>query len=469
MNKTDEKYIELYPSDWLYNAGVVGFLNVVEMIQHEVTDDFIKKGKFEINLIKKILSKKNEFDLSPKILENLPQWHWAYLYLTYLKYYGNFEMIVRNNFLRAENSTQRSQLLKKIIEKDKKFKKHNFTISGKEIDFSKSYEIVSNIWKNTFKKNPKYTISDAIDNTIIELNPYINAIEYRKTIAFLFSTGCFYQNLFNPGWFGDADKFITLFSHENIFKLSESSNKNRCSFCKESKHEVFPIDLKNSAFLFPSFNNFPNSFWSCSNTHIYNICGFCNFLLIHQHLGFIKTQDNTELFINAPNFKLMYHLNKFLNSSISGSNKVEHKNKRALLAMSVIEYASKTNSLLGQWSGMNIEIISRKDKEIEFFSLPYETVQLISNKQISGLLSNIGEFKILNIVLDSRFKQLVDLGYQLLRIALKPNINSGDWKYVNSILFLQGNRNSSFAIKQIARKILKLYALIETRMNKLKY
>ncbi len=390
MNKTDEKYIELYPSHWLYNAGVVGFLNVLDAaslsVENLLRDDGTVRGDISVMFKEKI--KHNDFEI-PKVL-----WYW-------------------------------------FIESGYKLKK----------DFNENGDVIKDIWGTLF---------NVVYRGFFNANP-TNLYTHSKTSPALIETLLIFINSF-------AEYSVQNETCSFCLKCGTFNYKN--NFSSEHFKELGGSD---------GVKGMPNSFWNNKKEDGTKICDTCSFILLNRHLAYSKLNDYRDIFINAPSFKLMYYLNKFLNSSISGSNKAEHRNKRALLAMSVIEYASKTNSLLGQWAGMNIEIISQKGKDIEFFSLPYETVQLISNKQIAGLLSNIGEFKILNIVLDGRFKQLVDLGYQLLRIAIKQNINSGDWKYVNYILFLPSNRNSSFAIKQTANKILKLYALIETRMNKLKH
>jgi len=363
MNNTDEKYIELYPSHWFYNASVIGFIISLEDIEKiEVNRLFCNDGR--INIEKEILKSLN----------------------------------VNERYF-SENK------ISSIVTK-------------------------AQIYRNYLQVSDK----NVFPNYVKELAN----VEHSNN-------GCCICNL---GYDISADAKKRL-SENGLGKFIERIG---------SYNMIFNANFG------PSKKKFPNAFWV--NQHSDNVCSFCSFLLIHQHIGLTRLMDKSEIFINAPTFKLMYYLNKFLNSSISGKNKIEHKDKRALLAMSVIEYASKTNSLLGQWAGMNIEIISQKGKDIDFFSLPYETVQLISNKQIAGLLSNIGEFKILNIVLDGRFKQLVDLGYKFLKISMKADRNKADDDFIKDSLFLWNNKKY---LNQTANKVLKLYALIETRMNKLKY
>lgn len=219
----------------------------------------------------------------------------------------------------------------------------------------------------------------------------------------------------------------------------------------------------------PSLKMFPNAYWN--NKQSNKVSQFFAFLVIHQHLAFTQLSGLTKVFINAPSYKLMYELNKLINESFEWSR--DHNNK-SLLAMSVIEYCAKANSTLGLWAGMNIEIIAitRKLKEdgkyddiIEYYSLPSDVIQLISNKRISTLLSEIGEFKVLNLVLNGDYNRLVEMAYRILKISMKSDINKGDKNFIRDNLFLSRNNYSNKTQRLVANKMLKLYALINERIK----
>lgn len=219
----------------------------------------------------------------------------------------------------------------------------------------------------------------------------------------------------------------------------------------------------------PSLGMFPNAYWNTKQSN--KISHLFSFLIIHQHLSFTSLNGLTKIFINAPSFKLMYELNKLINKSFEWSR---DNNNKSLLAMTVIEYCAKTNAMLGLWSGMNIEIvaITKKIKDngqfediIEYYNLPSNVIQIISNKKISTLLSDIGEFKILNLVLDEKYKELVEMAYRILKISMKDDYNKGDQKYINDYLFLSRNKYNKTAQRLVANKILKLYALIDERIK----
>lgn len=72
----------------------------------------------------------------------------------------------------------------------------------------------------------------------------------------------------------------------------------------------------------------------------------------------------------------MYELNKL----IKELSKTDYKSTKELLAMSVIEYSLKINTILGNWLLMNIEIVAIDKNNIEFINIPYNVLRIISNK-----------------------------------------------------------------------------------------
>lgn len=459
-----EKQIELYPGHWLYNAGVVGFLSVLNSTKEIDISNVCKNGLSE-DSFKNLFNRQIEVSFTPQIAEKIPYWHWEYLSRTYGKYYGNIDSIVNSVFHSVSNTTKsalKAQLKKKLIEKDKQYKKHNFFIRGKEVDFSGIYKwLDEEIWKNTFKRNPTLPIEDAISLSTGKLKDFENAIIFRRAIAFLFSTGCFYQNYYNPGWYGDGDKFLGFFNPEKLIQtvdLEKINSESKCDFCGSNHHNTQKIDLMMFANLFPSYGNFPNSFWNMNSNQTQNICSLCEFFLLHQHLGFIKTSDNVEIFINAPSFEIMFNLNLMLKET-SLSNSLD---KKDLLAITIIEAVIKRNLVIGKWAEMNIEIISQKNNGIvDFFSLPTSVVKLLGNRRIALQLKEIGEFSILNLLLNQKFNELVEQAYRILKISMKDG-NEGD---INDHLFLSRNKYSKTAQRLVANKILKLYALIEEQLK----
>ncbi len=392
--ETNEKHIELYPGHWLYNAGVIGFLSVIERCNVNVTDLLLKDGTIKGDITNVFSDTRNHkgFEV-PEVI-----WQW-------------------------------------------------FISSGKNL-------------KNDFNSNGDDPIKD-IWGTLFN-------VIYRG--FFNANSNLLYEpSKTSPAVFNSFLKFVNqLFEYED--------NNPTCSFCMKKGKKTYKNRFSSEHYkeLGGSDGNkgMPNSFWnnqkSVGGTEL---CDTCSFLLLNKHLAFTSLNDWTKVFINAPSFNLMYSLNKLINGSFEWSM---NNNKRSLLAMSVIEYCTKSNATLGIWAGMNIEIvaITKKIKEngqyediIEYYSLPSSVTQLISNKRIATLLSDIGEFKILNLVLDEKYKELVELAYRILKISMKDDFNKGDQKFINDYLFLFRNKYSKTAQRLVANKILKLYALIEEQFK----
>ena len=256
-----------------------------------------------------------------------------------------------------------------------------------------------------------------------------------------------------------------------LFSTQTTNNSSRrrrsqtfvCSFCSKTFHG----SKSSLSFVDQSFGNLlmstrttPNFFWALEKDLF--CCQKCEFILMCHHLAFITLGDGSEIFINAPSFDSMWYLNKFVREVYA---KEDAKTKRELLGMSIIEYATKVQHTLGMWTIMNIEIVSKYKDYIDFFSLPDQTTKLLSDKEIAGLLSNTGEFKVFNTVLDGAYQSLTENGYRLLKVALKtPNErNKSEKKFLDSYLRLEKNKKD---LLKTANKILKLYALIEQKINK---
>ena len=248
-----------------------------------------------------------------------------------------------------------------------------------------------------------------------------------------------------------------------------------CSFCTNKvKTRKSDATFLNQAFgniLLGSEKTFGNMYWN--NTARDYVCSRCEFILMCHHLALTPLSDGSEIFINAPSFQVIWYLNKYAKTIYS---KKQAKTLKEILGMSLIELAIKLNLQLGRWTSMSIEVVSKYKKEVEskdkkykdeisFFSLPYEVAQLLSNKSIANLLDQIGEFKILNMVLDGKFNEILEFSERVFRVALKPK---NEWskhenEFIKENVKLERNKNNLISFSQ---KLFKLYALIEEEIKK---
>ena len=114
---------------------------------------------------------------------------------------------------------------------------------------------------------------------------------------------------------------------------------------------------------------------------------------------------------------------------------------------------------------MNIEVVSKYNDVIEFFSLPYEVIGILSDSRIASLLRQIGEFKVLNYVLDGRFDKILEYGERIFRISLKEKMNKSERDFINEFLKLQKNREKE-NLRMLSQNLFKLYALIMDKLKK---
>jgi CRISPR-associated protein Cst1 len=252
---------------------------------------------------------------------------------------------------------------------------------------------------------------------------------------------------------------ISYFIDEKVFQHLYNLDRYSSTFLEK----ISKFDLVHNKILGPSYNEFPNSFWGLNQTQSLKICHLCAFLLIHHHLSFTKLSDASRIFINSPSFKLMYELNLLVKSIYGQKNEIEIP-IRDILAISLIEYSRKLTVALSHWLTLNIEIVVRTDDKIDFFSLPSEVAKLITDREIAALLTSIGESLVLKIILNQNYGELIDLGYKILRIGLKNNIerNKSDNDFINKLIKMKKNRDN---LTKFAQELLTLYSLIDEKLK----
>ncbi|MEN2998859.1 MAG: type I-B CRISPR-associated protein Cas8b1/Cst1, partial [Brevinematia bacterium] len=62
-------------------------------------------------------------------------------------------------------------------------------------------------------------------------------------------------------------------------------------------------------------------------------------MIIHHRISFTQLDDGSEIFINSPSFKEMYHLNKFAKEVFR--SRVGSLDIRKILGMTLIEHSIK--------------------------------------------------------------------------------------------------------------------------------
>ncbi len=342
--------ITLYPSNWLYNAGVIGLLRVLEQAGENVQSYLRDDGSVEVTLTQNADEIFKFWDqLSPKSKKEKP------------KYYG-----------------------------------HKYAY---------------------YTNQTKKAITTKIGNLLMSPQPSSqNTVEYTCTF-------CFKQE-------------------------------------KTKKSAVETLTQAYSNLLLASQRTFPNAYWN-NNSNEY-VCSKCQFVLMCHHLALIELPDNSEMFINASSFKVMWYLNMYAREKYQ---KEQIRETKKLLGISLIELATRLQVELEIWTSMNIEIVSKDKDSIDFFSLPYDIVLILTDREVAGMLNQIGEFNILNMILDGNFKEILEIGERIVKIVLKPKNerNKSELEFIKTNVKLEGNKNN---LSKFSSSLLKLYALIEDRTRK---
>lgn len=299
-----------------------------------------------------------------------------------------------------------------------------------------------------------------------------------RKIASIVGKANLYKNYLQESW---KDKFH--YFVEKLSKIEESEEALSCGLCyrkfillkddikeleniglKKFLDGISKFDMRHMSMLGPSIGGFPNGFWN--NSQSFHICPLCSYLIIHHHIALVELSDKSKIFVNAPSFKVMWHLNRYV-KEVYGREKIEVI--RELLGMSIIELSLKFHIQLGKWTMMNIEVVNQyregNNDKIEFFSLPYETILLLLDRNIASLINDVGEINVLNLVLDGKYREILDFGERVFKVGIK---NKNDWgkqesDFINKKIKLDKNKNNLVTFSQ---KLFKLYALIEEKIGK---
>jgi len=394
----------LYPSNWLYNAGVIGFLKVIESCGENVENFLKDDGSVEIDL--------SLFDKIKIGGAEIPK----------------FIKCLVDYLVDDEDLNKWKQ------EKDK---------SGK------TNEEKFKEFKDKFGDDFGYKFIRAGNKLFASKTPFQNLVQREE-----------WQNFEFANLISKIPEIVNPTNRETVCSIC--GNYNVKIFDPESKLEkrLKNLQITHLKELGPSIGEFPNAFWQLKSSA--PVCLICITLILCHKESLISLSDNSEIFINAPSFIVMWYLNKYAKTIYS---KKQAKTLKEILGMSLIELAIKLNLQLGRWTSMSIEVVSKYKDEISFFSLPYEVAQLLSNKSIANLLNQIGEFKILNMVLDGKFNEILKFSERVFRVALKPK---NEWvkhenEFINENVKLERNKNNLISFSQ---KLFKLYALIEEEIKK---
>lgn len=394
----EENNIELYPSNWLYNASVIGFLETISDIEQYDVEKW-----FEDNIV------------------SLPRDIFKDLKINDRYFNGNKS----NN---VSSIVGQSSLYRNYLNPSRSQDKLGF------VDFVKELSQV---------------------------------VEHGQNFCGI----CSRNFALLPENIKGLNKKWTEYSQSKP-KKKETVKSKGTKKVKESKPEENDFDIffsnlqkynvAHNNLIAPSTGEFPNAFWNLNDS--ISICPLCAYLIIHHHIPFknARTQDG-QIFINAPSFKVMWHLNKFAEQMLSKNKSYQ---VREILGISFMELAQKVIVTLGAWSMMNIEMIikkynrDKKREEIEYYSLPFEISRVLLQKEIASLISATKEPLVLETTLNGSFDYLLTLSHKVLRYSVTGS-NAFNDKYLSQL-----RNKDAYSLKNLSKILPELYVKINSTINR---
>ncbi|MEO0232238.1 MAG: hypothetical protein ABIM29_06825 [candidate division WOR-3 bacterium] len=313
--------ITLYPSNWLYNAGVVGFLRVLEFAGKGDTFEFKDDGSVEIQKV---------------ALDNFEIYYFEYVSKLYL--IQRFSLRELTSFVKnlknkgsEEEKNEIGKVESKVKESENEIQNKILSINGKENwnDFMEEVNEIKNTlsekireikeeFENVLKKERDKKKMKKISNDIEKsFDNVSHSISVFKTQPFL---GGFYFNknvVANP----KSLKGPAGFRNEYLQPIiSPKSGDTLCIFCgnKYSEKNISELAEGDFSILGISSKKFANFYHYYSKDGIsYNRkCSLCQLLLLCAFAGFnlkpfpLRELDGTDyIFVNYPSFKEAFYVN----------------------------------------------------------------------------------------------------------------------------------------------------------------
>jgi CRISPR-associated protein Cst1 len=297
-----EEKIKLYPSNWLYNAGVVGLLRILEFGNKEDSFRFNEDGSVELFF--------SSFD-------NFENYYFEYVTKLYLLQKINFKNIVMklDDETKKKLSVIERKLQEKIISVKSNKKINDFFLEIKLILLGEQLKKELNDLNNDVKIQEKiFKQIEEIYNSVVKFKGqanYLNTFYFNKNVVA------------NPkGENLDRAKRFQKKYLEPIFK--QTSGDELCIFCgdrysKDTMSEFVEGDFSVLGISKDSFFNFYHYF--TANGVSYNKkCALCQLILLCAFAGFnykpyrLREIDETDyIFVNYPSFEDAFKVNNRLN------------------------------------------------------------------------------------------------------------------------------------------------------------
>ncbi|MEO0290629.1 MAG: type I-B CRISPR-associated protein Cas8b1/Cst1 [candidate division WOR-3 bacterium] len=400
--------ITLYPSNWLYNAGVVGFLRVLE---------FAEKDK-----LKKTLS--NEpVSITEEEIDIINDAYWSFGLIYLLSENEIIEKCLSEMWKKFKKkrdaklpSIIENTLEEKLKQPEKDFKCLKEFLKIKNLNEFKKFDF--NALKDELK-NFYFEIIDIVVNTKGKKSSKDELIEFKKYVDKNFTENelqdllnllkTFLKNklgsknsvlaghpIFNPGVeiYRSEKKFRELIEKvKNSIRNAENLNSSpHCKICGISlltnnydlSWNFFARSY--SSLMGTSYEEVPNFFFYFQ--HDILICDLCQLIFILSPYGLPPDQKE---FINVPSIKTLFYLNNLLlKFKKTETYKTLTPNQRleSLISEAILNY----EFLKGAWILQNVEFIQiEKGDQPKVYTLPVSrtSAELIIRSDVRKSLANL--------------------------------------------------------------------------------
>lgn len=379
----------IYLNEWFINAGIVGFLRILEHNKQ----DFVKK---EENYI--------EFDTED--LKDFHKYYFNYFFDNY-NIAKKMEKRISESFGRIENLLENKDK-KDTLKREQKYIKDSIK---KELD--KIKKVDENVYKTMFEaysKIDKVHTKEELDEIqeILINNFKIDKIN-RKTTLNLF------KNILSKNYFGQPSFFNVVknsLSYEeqqnlmykdyinNIIEADTIKNKQQCSICGEDHFGTSKYTESNFVPLAVSSDNMANFFWN-QNTKV-PICDMCKLILFCIPAGVttvIKTvKDNGKYkekeMLSFVNYDTDVENLLITNNNFSMQAKRE-KTQYSPYADMILDIVSQ-NKKISEWQLQNIFVVEFEAEylaysRMEYFNIKRHTARFFI--KYSKFLTSIVDYK----------------------------------------------------------------------------
>ena len=332
--------IKLYPSNWLYNAGILGFLRIIKFAKNE-------------EFAKKMIKQNGEYiEIPLEILEKFPVYYYEYSFKVYLSTFVY------------------EKLHQSLKEKNKEFL-IEFLEFIENIKSNENWEkFLENISKNIASLEEK--IGNTIDlQKLIKIDFKNKKLEGLRKFwnSFYFNKGV----ISNPaskdkspeGFYKKYISPIIKYYKKGINLGSKQLNK-RCFFCgnyypnenisefTESDFSILNIskdEFKN--FYYYHYNgNISPALLKCNLCELIILCAFAGFN--YKPFMFKEIEGYNWIFINFPNFEMIWNSNENFNRTIFNIYKEKGKLYFEIFVLkSVIEFIKRKS----EWYLQNVYFV----------------------------------------------------------------------------------------------------------------